>query len=174
MLEAEGVCRPAVIELSVLRGRTNRLHPVEWLMLLRLARDFGWEPTGAIAFDREGVALDRDPWYGLTPSPEIAYRSIEGGDVRRLANALSRAASTVARESDRALLEAATPAGNGSEAEGVLTPLSYFVEQGLAADWIEQLADDMTDATTILVHGDITGAWPGVLSTYADGDGSAF
>jgi hypothetical protein len=166
MRDVNGRSRPGVIELSVIRGRTNRLAPLEWLMVLRLAEAHGWEPDGAVAFSRDGLMLARDPWYGLAPDAEIGYRSIDGGDVRRLAAALLRGAAAVGRESDAALADAVTAESGPARSERP-SGLDYFVEQGLAADWLEQLADDLADTTTILVHGDMEREWESVLKCFA-------
>jgi len=141
-------------------------------MLLRLARDHGWEPSGALAFDRDGVLMARDHWYGLTYDDQIAYRSIEGGDVRRMAAAIDRGARAVASRSDEALMRG----GDGGAVEPIAdrpTALEYFVEQGLAADWLEQLSDDLVDTATLLVHGDLRGEWESVLRRHVGGEDRA-
>ncbi len=160
--------RPAVIELSVLRGRANRLHPLEWLMLLRAAADFGWSAAGAATFDADGIQGLRDAWYGLTPNDRVLYRAIEADDARRLSVALARAAATVARESDAALMDAAGIYEPATRRTPDPSALNYFVEQGVAADWIEQFADDLTDSATLIVHGDIRSAWRHDLNRFAD------
>ena len=131
-------------------------------MVLRLARDHGWVPSGALAFDREGVLMARDHWYGLTYDEQIAYRSVEGGDVRRMAAAIERGARAVASRSDAVLMRG-VDGGTDDSISDRPTALEYFVEQGLAADWLEQLSDDLVDTATLLVHGDLRSEWESVL-----------
>jgi hypothetical protein len=159
---------PAIIEFDVSRGRVLRFPPIEWAMALRLAHDFGWNPRGANAIDANGVGVGRDNWYGLRHQPHVAYRQIEDADARRLGLALARAASIIARESDAALVADAAGGVRWSAPQHRLCPLQYFVEQGLAAAWIDQLSSDLHAGGTLVVHGSVAGLSRGVLGRVID------
>jgi hypothetical protein len=152
---AEAETLPAVVELSVRRGRVLRFGLVEWAMLLRLAHDFGWLPEGATATDAAGLSVADDRWYGLRPRESVAYRSITANDAVALARALARAAAAVARESDAALLAAAGGVERWSASGPTRSSaLRYFVEQGVATYWLDQVSGDLHDAATLVVHGE--------------------
>jgi len=149
---------PFVLELSVRRGRVLRFSAVEWAMLLRLAFDFGWLPEGVRAIHSDGSTLETDRWYGLHRREAVAYRAISANDAAAMGRALARAASIVARESDAAMLAAASgierwsaPAASGGRATS--SALQYFIEQGVATYWLDQVAGDLHDAATLVVHG---------------------
>ena len=168
---------PAVFEVGVRRGRVLRFAAVEWAMLLCVGHDFGWLPEGAVAVDAEGVRLGRDLWYGLHGREDVAYRSMTANDMVALSRALSRAAAAVARESDAALLAAAGGVGRWSDGGATIrsagcgdvepqrSPLGYFVEQGVAMYWLDQVAGDLHDSATLVVHGSLHGVAESVLSS---------